>query len=115
MWPGVPPTLVAHPLLGPIGQVDHRQGFKLHRSMSSRAFAALLRDERAYKEDPNHARWKRMNKRAHDVLYGEAGTCTTWDNVVAARSDASKIDDFYGYKASQTTVANKWSCFADSG
>lgn len=103
---GSPPVLVAHPIIGEIGKVIPGKGFK--PSMSKRSLDALLKDEEAFKRDA-----KRLLLLGEKLFYDERGAIASWDNIVASRA-GGKADDFIGFKASQTTVANVWSSFARS-
>lgn len=101
-----PEVPVAHPQVGDIGVCDPGRGFRL-RNMNTRAFLALMRDER-------HAR-RVLRENTFPGWPGVAGgAITSWDGVIQAVSNG-KADDFMGTKNSQTTVANAWSSFFRSG
>lgn len=100
-----PAVDVGHPEIGPIGTCVPGRGFRV-KGMSTSNLRALL-------EDHNRILRKRRSI-LQKVLGNEKGAITTWDGVVASKS-AGLADDVLGYKTSQTTVANVWSGFFDSG
>lgn len=95
-----PPVPVGHPLIGKIGLCIPGVGFRV-QGMSRSSLNALLRDEDRFRKAPEKLVKKALRER---------GAITTWDGVLAARG-GGKGDDFMGFKASQTTVANQWSIF----
>jgi hypothetical protein len=93
---GSPPVMVGHPLVGQIGVCIPGREFRL-QGMSSRSFEALMKDEITARK----AMW---------LATKERGSITTWDGVLNARANGLGEDALF-FKASQTTVANNWSCF----
>lgn len=103
-----PPIAVGHPYYGKIGEVIPKRGFFL-KGMSWRTFNAILKDEERVQQNPES-----FFKKLKRILLDEGGVITTWNDVLNARANG-KADDRLLYKASQTTVANNWSCFYRSG
>lgn len=90
---------VSHPLIGSIGFVNPKQGFKL-RGVSSRVWKALLNDEERFTLAPQ----KFISKSILD----EMGAITSWDGIVSAQA-AGKYDSVICEKNSLTTVSSNWS------
>jgi len=104
-----PPVAIGHPIIGPIGRwipgFGRMPGRMEIRGMSRRTLDALLRDEERFAKNP---------RKAMQFALRECGAISTWDGVLNSRANG-KVDDFCGFKASQTTVANQWSSFFRSG
>lgn len=103
-----PPVPVGHPYYGRIGEVVPQRGFYL-KGMSWRTFNAILKDEERVQRNPES-----FFKKLKRYILDEEGALTSWSEVFNART-SGKADDRLLYKASQTTVANNWSCFYRSG
>lgn len=93
---------VAHPLVGNIGFVNPKQGFKL-RGISSRVWKALLSDEDRFSLDP----WRFIKK----CNFKDLGAITSWDGIISAQS-SGKYEVTMCEKNSLTTVSSNWSNMA---
>lgn len=102
---------IAHPALGAIGFVNPKQGFRLC-GLSQTTWNNILKDAFKAKSVP-----EKFFKKAEQEFLCELGAITTWDGVFNARMQVLTTvsgSDTLGYKDSQTTVADQWSCFARS-
>src|SRR6185312_9676722 len=113
--------------MGVVGYADHRRGLYLN-PLTARHIRAMIRDnERADRaaRDISNGRLTAADilpvaglgtdhTDAIRAIQSMRGAITSWDSIVTARG-ANRFWDFIGTKASQTTVANRWSSFARSG